>query len=284
MKVILIATDLSAGADRALERAAALAEQHGARLSILHVVDSDQRPAMIDHLLEVARNTIYEDLARLASRHAVGTDAQVAIEVGRGFSAILKQADAVNADLIVLGTHRAEAVVDAFGGTTAERVLRRARVPVLMVRDHCRRPYQRVVIAVDFSVYSRRALDAALRLAPMAQHHLLHVFHVPFEAFLSNEETREQFRQECFKRVTAMIEAELQSLSAPPIVPAFPLEKIVREGDVRPAIREEVQRLQADLLVVGTHGRTGVAHALLGSVAEDLLRQAPCDVLAVRAW
>lgn len=284
MRSILIATDLSARADRAFERAAELAKQHGSRLSILHVVDPDQRPAVIDHLLEVARRTINDDLATLASRHGVGTDAQVVIEAGRGFIGILKQADAVGAELIVLGTHRPEAIADAFGGTTAERVLRRSRVPVLMVSDHCRRPYQRVVIAVDFSVYSRRALEAALRLAPTARHHLLHVFHVPFAAFLDSPDAREQLRQQRLEQVTAMIEAELASLSGPPIATAFPLEKIVREGGVGPAIREEVQRLEAELVVVGTHGRTGVAHALLGSVAEDLLRDPPCDVLAVRAW
>ena len=58
----------------------------------------------------------------------------------------------------------------------------------------------------------------------------------------------------------------------------------MEEGAVREVIGRQVSRLNPDLLVIGTHGRTGVAHAFLGSVAEDLLKNPPCDVLVVKAW
>lgn len=62
------------------------------------------------------------------------------------------------------------------------------------------------------------------------------------------------------------------------------LERVVQEGMVREVIQRQTGRQKPDLLVIGTHGRTGVAHAFLGSVAEDLLKDPPCDVLAVKAW
>jgi len=62
------------------------------------------------------------------------------------------------------------------------------------------------------------------------------------------------------------------------------LERTMQEGTVREVLYQQIGRRNPDLLVIGTHGRTGVAHAFLGSVAEDLLRDLPCDVLAVKAW
>ena len=62
------------------------------------------------------------------------------------------------------------------------------------------------------------------------------------------------------------------------------IERAMQEGSAREVIHRQINQLKPDLLVVGTHGRTSIAHALLGSVAEDLLSQPPCDVLAVKAW
>ncbi len=85
------------------------------------------------------------------------------------------------------------------------------------------------------------------------------------------------------KQMKSMLEDEMQALLAS--LPTPPnLQTVMREGTVREVISEQVKTLRPDLLVIGTHGRTGVAHALLGSVAEDLLSDPPCDVLAVKAW
>lgn len=62
------------------------------------------------------------------------------------------------------------------------------------------------------------------------------------------------------------------------------IERVVREGAPHEVIHKHVADLGTDLLVLGTHGRTGVAHALLGSVAEGFLTDPPCDVVAVKAW
>lgn len=84
--------------------------------------------------------------------------------------------------------------------------------------------------------------------------------------------------------MNAMVEEEMRAfLDSLPSSPAD-LNRVMLEGTVRKVISQEIQRLRPELLVLGTHGRTGVAHAFLGSVAEDLLSDAPCDVLAVKAW
>lgn len=284
MKTILMASDLSARSDRALDRSARLADQHRARLVVLHVVDEEQRAAVIDHLVEAAKRAIDSDLAARVSPQVPGVSVDVRVEVGRVFSDIHRYADELDADLIVLGTHRTESLEDLFRGTTADRLLRTGHRPVLLVKDPSHQPYARVLVAVDFSIYSRRAIEMALKLAQPDALHLLHVYHVPFSAFLDGRDTRQAVRQDHLDRMNAMIDEELNALTARTSMPALQFKKIIREGEVRAVIREEADRLAPDLLVVGTHGRTGVGHALLGSVAEDLLRDPPCDVLAVKAW
>ncbi|MCU0838569.1 MAG: universal stress protein [Rhodospirillales bacterium] len=284
MKSILIASDLSARSDRAFERAATLASQHQAHLVVLHVVDEEQRPSVIDHLIREARIALESDVAARMARLQAAADIEVRVEVGRDFADIIRCADDIHAEIVVLGTHRTSSLADLFRGSTAELVLRRGRLPVLLVKAPCHRPYERVLVAVDFSIFSRSAVEMAVRVAPAARIQLLHVFHVPFEAFIDNRDTRDELRQQHLNRLNAMIDEEMNRLAGMALEPMSPFERIVRQGDIRPAIQEEVARVEADLLVVGTHGRTGVGHALLGSIAEDLLRSPPCDVLAVKAW
>lgn len=280
MKKLLLATDLSARSELALHRAVQLAREHGAALVALHVVDEDLPPSLAEVTKAGAERIIHERLDALPG----GPKVEVAILSGRASNAILGQAADEKAELIVLGLHRKGGLKEMFRGTTAERVIRTGNVPVLVVKSEAKEPYRRVVVGTDFSVHARRAMQLALRLAPKAELYLVHAFLVPFQGFMYGAGTRQQVESEHRDGMTAMIDEEMQAFlasfkGAPPKV-----HQICREGMAQESILKEIVGNDADLLVLGTHGRTGVAHAVLGSVAEDLLTEAPCDVLVARAW
>jgi len=119
-----------------------------------------------------------------------------------------------------------------------------------------------ILVATDFSLQSNRAFDAALALA---QHFgaRLHVFHVVLDA-------SEQ----------KMALAKLKALTAE-TVEGTEIVRAVSVGQAAPEIVKYAGRERIDLIVMGTHGRTGLAHALMGSVAEAVVRTAPCQVLTI---
>ncbi len=282
MKSILMATDLSARSDRALERAVELARQRGAALNIIHVIDDDLPQPLAAAQQTAAGQAIQTHIDTLATDD--GPDIKIETILGRPYIDILEMSEKTDAELIVLGTHREDAFKDMFRGTTAERVVRAGTVPVLLVKDRTDGPYRRVMVGIDFSVYSRRALACAIDLVPDGEFHLVHAYDVPFKGFLYGQDTRKEVSEEHRAGFEKLINEEMASfltaLEGEP--PRF--ERIMREGTVRDVLHQQIASLGPDLLVIGTHGRTGVAHAILGSVAEDLLSEPPCDVLAVKAW
>jgi nucleotide-binding universal stress UspA family protein len=190
----------------------------------------------------------------------------------------------LEAELIILGMHREEAFNDLFRGTTAERVIRVGNLPVLLVKERMTHPYRRVTVGVDFSVYSRRAMEFAVGLVPKAEFCLVHAYHVPFKGILRDRRIKKEIAKEQENQMTRMVEQEMASFLGSLGSNAPELERIIKEGTPQEVIGRQIDRLGSDLLVVGTHGRTGMAHAILGSVAENYLRQPPCDVLAVQAF
>jgi nucleotide-binding universal stress UspA family protein len=140
------------------------------------------------------------------------------------------------------------------------------------------------MVGVDFSVHSRRAIEYAVSFMPSAEFYLVHAYNVPFRGFIHGHGTRREVSKQHQLQFQQMIEEEMATFLAGFEPEAPKLERIMQEGMVRDVIHRQLSRLKPDLLVIGTHGRTGVAHAVLGSVAEDLLRDPPCDVLAVKAW
>lgn len=138
------------------------------------------------------------------------------------------------------------------------------------------------MVAVDMSECSRTALEFALRLLPEAELTVVHAYEVPFATFISGEDSdrtvEAKHRENIERLVAGEVEAFLDRYSGK----APSIRQVVARGMVREVVRNETKRSRPELLVIGTHGRSGVAHALLGSVAEDLLRQPPCDILAVR--
>ena len=285
MKRLLLATDLSARSDRALERGLQLARQHKAHLTVLHVVDEDLPAAVGTQLAATAEKEIEALLARTATPGDV--DRSVCVTPGREHLAILEAAERDDCDLIILGRHRDEAAGRALRGTTMERVLRQGRVPVLVVADRTDAPYRQVMVGIDFSVFSRFAVKAGFAIAPDADFHLVHAFQTPFEGFLPGSAVRGEVRGERDEALSRIVDDEMSALfGARAMKPAGPgkLHRILRHGEVISVLRAEAARVKPDLLVIGTHGRVGIAHALLGSVAENLLNHPPCDVLAVKAW
>lgn len=189
--------------------------------------------------------------------------------------AMLNTAKEVNADLIVVGQTRHGRVARAVIGTTAQRVLRGAGVPVL-VSHTPGRPARRVLLTTDLSDLSARVhargVDVAAQLSGGTSQELRSVMVIAYDIpLLAPAELTD----------TAAAEAHLSEFlkNAPPA--ATDVTGVVRVGDPAREICAEAVGWGADLLVLGTHGRTGASRLLIGSVAESVLQKVDCDVLVI---
>jgi nucleotide-binding universal stress UspA family protein len=283
MKRILVATDFSSRSDMAVQRAAHLAAQFAATLHIVHVVDTDLPPRLVEAERATAAGLLDEFATALRAEHRLECVVSVAT-ANEAFVGVLQTARDDDADLIVVGAHRRRILLDIFVGTTAERIIRNSSIPVLMVNAKPRDAYRRMLIAVDLSETSSEVLLAAQRLQWLgaAHHAAVYAFDMPAASLLTvlggieteemaNYMTQERRQAEGELR-TALTQLKLRDLEGI----AVPLH-----GDASVAIRNCATRESADVIVVATHGRGGVAKALLGSVAQDLLRTADQDVLVV---
>ncbi|HEX7127899.1 MAG TPA: universal stress protein [Thermodesulfobacteriota bacterium] len=291
---LLAASDLSAGAGRALARAVELASRHRARLTVLHVVEAGAEgatPQMLEAQANAAEAALRLEIDPLLLRFAGSDPLDVDIRVvpGRDFEQIIEQARADEADLVVLGARGAHSVRDLFVGTTAERVLRLGDRPVLVVKRVPRNGYRRVLVPVDFSEASRLALDFALALAPTASIRVLHVVDPGLEPALrqtgATDAEIEAYRRERIEAgerdLARFLEGARAETAPEGRRPA--LDASVESGRPEAVIPAAVRRLRANLVVMGTRGRTASPRLLLGSVAEHVVRDARCDVLAVRS-
>lgn len=143
-----------------------------------------------------------------------------------------------------------------------------------------------VLVAYDFSAHARRALETAVTFAKRQSGDctLLHVVQsYPFMAFGGvPSHTTLPPPNAAAMRDDAVAQLEQVAASVQD-APGRIDTRVVEDSDVAGAICEIAQELDADLIVMGTHGRTGIAHAIVGSIAERTLRHAPCSVLTVRA-
>jgi nucleotide-binding universal stress UspA family protein len=282
-----VATDFSVGAAQAVARAGRLPLADGGRIRIVHVLP-DGLPEKTGATIEkAARRQLEHAVAALSKSISSGgrADIEVASEVCRGqaYVEIIRHARSVGADLIVLGRHGRRAVKDMFIGSTAERVIRVGDLPVLVVGRRATRTYRRPVLAIDLQDTSRSVVDVAVRLLgpDVTSATMVHAYHVLFEAFITPgaspedmTEPRTAFRQTAASGL-ARFQASLGDLGVR-------WQTSILHGDPRTVILTEAMRRRADLLAVGTHGRKGVSHALIGSVAEWLIQAAACDVLVAR--
>jgi len=288
---ILTATDFSEASLPALTIAGQWAKAYGARLSIVHAFDPMPLGAAANYpSTNVAAAANAVELSELANRELdracegrfEGVEVtRELIQQPAAWLGIRDYAEDHDVDLIVLGTHGRTGVERLLIGSTAERVTRHAHCPVLVVRGAAPESSfpRHVLVATDFSPQSERAFEPARELAVRCGAKLTvgHVYdsspimlgeHPAFtDAAALDAELKRKLRavmEERFAGVAGVRTALLAAAS-----PVVGLADYAREENV-------------DLIVIATHGRSGLARVLMGSVAERIVRHASCSVLIVR--
>ncbi|MGO4915625.1 universal stress protein [Pseudogemmobacter sp. W21_MBD1_M6] len=275
MTPILVATDLSARSDRAVQRAFRLAQGLGCGLTVVSIVDS----SLPVDMAETLREDVERRLARMTKDVARITPCKYSCMAVLGdISLDLPDiAEDQNASLIVLGQHRPRGLADLIRQTTMERLVRGSRRPVLIVRDPVLHDYGQVLAPVDFGPSSAEAVRVAARIAPLADIHMVHALHIPFGGLTGAAALGIEV-----KRLTTEAEAERRAWLADALLPkAAGLPEIV-QGSLHQVFTAQMAQRQPDLVAVGAHARTGTAPFILGSFANDLMRELPCDLLVAR--
>ena len=280
MRTILAAVDLGAGAQHVLEGAVKVARWGDAALHVVHVVESVSPEATTSPAAQTVLENEREELGVLVQRCCDGRRIESQqVLAGKPAEAILARGRELKADLIVLGAHTEGELGARLFGTTAERVVRAATVPCLIMRAALPHSLTSVTVATDFSAESIAAAQVAatwLRTfgepAARPQLHLLHVGW-PIERVDDPEIESRTLRPK-------LLDIE-QLLATPGVAPIA--SHVVWSNRPAAAIAGWARKLGCDLLVLGTTGRSGLRDRLLGSVASSLARQAPCAVLLVPA-
>lgn len=281
MKSILVATDFSARSDRATRRAVLLAHTLEASVQLVHVVDDDQ-PARLVATEQAAAGTILREQSR-SLREIDGLDCDYHVVLGDPFEGISRSAQKLGSDLVVIGPHRPQVLKDMFIGTTAERTIRLSSRPILMANAVPAGPYRRALVATDLSQPSGSVFRAVTELGILERQSLslLHVFDAP-ESWLR---TRGSLGEDQIKAYLASEKAratvDLSKFATDVGLRSADLILEPTKASTGHVINETADKMRADVIVVGTHSRSRLAKAFLGSVANEVLRIATRDVLVV---
>ncbi|KLK89543.1 universal stress protein [Microvirga vignae] len=278
---ILAATDFSTRSQRAVRRAGLMARDSDAELTLVHVVDDDQPTDLVALETREANRILGEQIGAVGELR--GLPSRALVVAGDPFDGILRAAASTAADLVVMGAHRKQLLLDILVGTTIERVIRTGPFPVLMVNGEVEQPYRTALAPVDLSGTSVNAIRTgmALGLPGGARLALVHAF-LPlakgqmFYAGLSPDTIDGYVADErlrATKELTAFLDANGLDDHGQSVR--------IEEGAPFEVISAAVEQSKPDVLIIGTHGRTGIVKALLGSVTEEVLRSLDVDILAV---
>lgn len=293
LRRILFPTDFSSRADEVMTHAAYLARETGAELHVLHVYDvpaakstsgpdegeSDFRRRVQDRVKQIAGEFGGADLRTVA-----------VIRTGEAAAPVINEyAVEAGIDLIVLGTHGRRGLRRVFMGSVAEEVIRSAPCPVYCIRqkdDEATPPVrmpERVLVPTDFSEYAGRAIAAGRRfIADEGQLHLVHVVEdmVPPAIYGLEYPTYHDMSEEIERHARD----ELANLAASVVDRGIQVVTSVITGYAASALIDYSRDNDIDLIVLSTHGRSGVERLLLGSVTEKVVRTSETPVLIIRSF
>jgi len=302
---ILVPLDFSGFARQALTCAVPLAIKHLAKISLVHVAQSPvalrsmpdgslSLPVNTDALVSAAKTHLDELATKLLPDCLRG---QTTVREGNAAAEVVAAARVLKADLIVLSNTGRSGLSRMLLGSTAERIVRHAHCPVLTVRRQPsgptmrlllsdqplypeNPPWRRILVPIDFSLTSLRALQTAIPLARQndARLVLLHVVEPsPYAAgmegavMVMSDKTLVETTKKRLNRIVQQI-----------VPKALASSSLVARGRAADVIVEVAAEKGIDLIVLSTHGHTGLGRLFMGSTAEGVVRQAKCPVFVVR--
>lgn len=298
-KTIVVPTDFSDNADQAVRYAHALASTTNGKVHCVHCVDVGFAASGVVDGVYVSTAELHASLDSLKQHAQEELDKYVKLEHFRGIEItphlrvgpapdeIAALADEVGGDLVIVGTHGRTGLDRFVFGSTCDKIVRTSKVPVLSVKhgehefldkDGKTLNIKNILCPMDFSEFSRGALTIAADLAKDfgARLILTHVVDARFDypewtaqVALNNSEHLVKAAQDYLDQVSGEFNHIETKVDVERGIPHKRVADLVKEEDI-------------DLVVMPTHGRKGLAHALLGSVTEKIVRLAPCPVLTIR--
>jgi len=294
-KKILVPTDFSEFSQYALKYACAFAKGSGGMIECVHVVDTTfmdvggvyAPAASAQKSLNTIRAQAQKELDHFVRKeHLLGIEVKPHMREGIAADEIVKLTEEAKADLVIISSHGRSGLDRLVFGSVCDRVLRLSKVPVLIVKHPEHEALakdgslslKRILCPIDFSAFSRSALPAATELAKQfgATIVLAHIADARFDypewnaqIALNNTQHLVEAAQENLARVAKDLSGVKSEIHVSVGVPHHSLVGLTSNGKV-------------DLVIMPTHGRKGIAHALLGSVTERVAHGANCPVLVIR--
>lgn len=289
-KNIVIGIDFTPSCRNALREAARRASLDHSTITAVHVMDD-----FLAHELKKAlsqdeaaiRADWEERLKKFVAETEVGTaNLRTEVRIGSAFAEIMEACLAHQADLLVMGAKGSKGGTNRIG-TIAARCVRKAAVDVLVIREEAQGPFKHVVACVDFSENSAKAVQYALHLADQDKADLDCLFVYQSAMALSLDyggyapPIPAGTDEEAVKVWQSDLDAFVGQLTRS--VPAVTVRTLVKERlNIRETILDHVNESKADLVVLGTRGKTGLRELLIGTTAEKIIQHAPCSILAVK--
>jgi len=273
MKKILVPTDFSDQAEKALKVAVQLAKKYNSEIHMLHMIELPMHQIIATSnfselpeavfFMKVAHNNFEKALDR---DYLEDVDIYENIKFNQASEGILEACEEDDIDLIVMGSHGASGIKEMFIGSTAERVVRTAKKPVLVIKNNTEEfEFENFVFASDFNYDNKKTYKQAANLAKYwnSKIHLLMVNTAGnFKTTTDAEKLMKEFTKDIdYNNITF---------------------NIFNDMTVEKGILNFSKSINADLIGISTHGRQGIAHFFNGSISEDLVNHAKRPVITFK--
>jgi nucleotide-binding universal stress UspA family protein len=293
IRKVLVPVDFSAPSLRAVQFALPLVAKFGASLHVVHVFHAD---SPFTGLVGMPFVLPEGDISRSVNRRLNDVAKKYSIELprenihalrGKPFDEICRLARDLDIDLIIIATRGNTGLKHLILGSTAEHVVRYSSCPVLVVRDIERSRavagFRKILVPTDFSDCSMKGLVYAKALAKQFKSKLVLLNSLHFQYYVASDECARYDLPRLMQHADVVARDQMRELFEKTDWDGLEVETSLQTGHPGQQICEHARDSDVDLIVISTHGSTGLTHLFLGSVAEYVIRHAHCPVLVVPA-
>lgn len=260
-----------------LSTASFMAKRFNASLYLLHIVEKvDVSMAKIlgyedkikDFMEEEGRKKESYMMEKVRELEKDGLKVEARIRYGKPYKEILEASEELNCDLIVMGTQKEEGIETYFIGSNTWRVIERKRFPVLTVRKPFDKPPENILVPLDLSEFSFRAIDYTREFGGRFNSKLFFLHVLVILESMAKWEAVDRIEDEVRKKIGKEVEDGSSII-------------VSKSPDAASGILKTAEDISADLIIMTTHGRGGVEKALFGSVTEKVIRNSEVPVISL---